>query len=73
MNRGGSENIGSDDGREKDSIWFLLFDASSKTGGGEHTINFACGRAGRDEPSQSKRSSSGAERKVMTTLIWHVI
>ena len=43
MNRGGSENIGSDDGREKDSIWSLLFDTSSKSGG-DHTINFACGR-----------------------------
>ena len=48
--------------RDIDLIWFLLFDASSQAGGGEHTVNFACGRAGRDEPLTShgnQKSSSG--------------
>jgi hypothetical protein len=40
-----------------DSIPFVLFDASSKAGGSEHTVNFACSQAGRDEPWESKRPS----------------
>lgn len=45
--------------KEMDSVWFPLFDASSQAGGGEHTVNSPYGRAGRDEPMQSKTSSSG--------------
>jgi len=48
----GSENATSGDSRDSDSIRFLL---SMPHPGLEHTINFACGRAGRDGASSGRR------------------